>query len=127
MRRLLAAASALAFLALAGPAAATQVQTTPTGYPSTDLSGTVTAGTTYQTVQAATAGRHGCLIQNTSTHAETVRVNSTVLYSLAPASGTGDGFAPGGSFNCQYGGLVITDKIEITSPTTGAAFTAAFQ
>jgi hypothetical protein len=84
----------------------------------TDASGTVTLGGTYQTLQAATAARKGCTVQNpiTATEALSVKVNATV-YTLAP----------GMSLNCQAGGIVVTDQIQVTATTTAHAFSAAFQ
>lgn len=93
--------------------------TQPVGATSTDASGTVTAGGTYQTIQAATATRKGCTVQNPLTATETlnVRVGTTTAFFLAPGS----------TFNCEVGGIVVTDAIAVTAATTAHAFAANFQ
>jgi len=91
----------------------------PLGVISTDASGTVTTGGAYQTIQAATATRHGCTVQNPLTATETlnVRVGTTTAFFLAPGS----------AFNCEVGGIVVTDAIAVTAATTAHAFAANFQ
>lgn len=87
---------------------------------STDASGTVTLGGTYQLVIAASSTRKGCLIQNThATEALSVRVGTTTVYTVAAA---------GGTFQCSAGsGIVVSDPIYVTAVTTTHPFSANFQ
>jgi hypothetical protein len=95
------------------------VVTRPSGATSTDASGTVTLGGTYQTAIAASSIRKGCLIQNPTTAVEAlnVRVGATTVFNLLA----------GGTFSCASGSIVVTDAITITAPTTGHAFSAVYQ
>jgi hypothetical protein len=91
------------------------------GAASTDASGTVVTGGTYQTVFVANAGRRGCLIQNPVTASEALNVKAGVMASpfTVPI---------GGSFSCASpGGLVVTDAISVTAATTAHAFAAVSQ
>jgi hypothetical protein len=100
------------------------VTVTPTalsGATSTDASGTVTLGGTYQTVVAASSTRKGCLIQNPSTATEVLSIKVGTM--AAPFT-----VAAGGSFSCAAsGGLVVTDAITLTAATTAHAFSAVSQ
>jgi hypothetical protein len=87
---------------------------------STDASGAVTTGGTYQTVLAANAARKGCLIQNpvTATEVLSVKVGTMSAPFTVPA---------GGSFSCAGGNVVVTDAITATAATAGHAFSAVSQ
>ena len=88
---------------------------------STDASGTVTLGGTYQTVIASNATRKGCLIQNPTTATEVLSVKVGTM--AAPFT-----IAAGGSLNCgSPGGVIATDTITVTAATTGHAFSAVYQ
>lgn len=94
------------------------VITTPSGVTSTDASGSVTTGGTYQTLQASTSTRKGCTVQNptTATEALSVKVGTTIFT-----------LSPGSVLNCQVGGIVVTNAITVTATTTGHTFSANFQ
>jgi hypothetical protein len=96
------------------------VITQPLGATSTDASGTVTTGTTYQTAIAASSTRKGCLIQNPTTATEVLSVKVGTM--AAPFT-----ILAGGTFSCASGSIVVTDAITITAPTTGHAFSAVYQ
>jgi hypothetical protein len=88
---------------------------------STDASGTVAAGGTYQTVFAASPSRKGCLIQNPTTATEVLNIKVGAMAS--PFA-----LPVGQTFSCANpGGLVITDAITITAATTSHAFAAVSQ
>lgn len=92
-----------------------------TSTPSTDASGTVTAGGTYQTVLASSTSRKGCLIQNPTTATEVLNVKVGTMAS--PFT-----IPIGGTFSCgTYGSVVVTDAITVTAATTSHAFTAVSQ
>ncbi len=96
----------------------------PAPHASTDASGTVTTGGTFQTVFASSGSRKGCTIQNPITATETLFVHAN------PASATtanSFGLAPGATFSCQVGHIVITDAISVTATTTAHAFAAQSQ
>lgn len=96
------------------------VQPAPAGATSTDASGTVTLGGTYQTAIAASSIRKGCLIQNPTTATEVLSVKVGTM--AAPFT-----ILAGGTFSCASGSIVVTDAITITAPTTGHAFSAVYQ
>jgi hypothetical protein len=101
------------------------VATFPGGVTSTEANGTVATGGTYQLVFAASAGRKGCLIQNTSTH-----TGYAALASGAPSAGSYIGFQVrpnGGTFDCAHGGVVATDNVWYTTPVTGDPLVDAVQ
>jgi len=122
MRRLLMLAALAALLA--SPAAAqSPVVTNPFGVTTAETTGTITAGGTFQTLYAANSGRRGCLVQNTA---------SEVLYVFVGggAASTNSSFQiqPGGTFSCALtNGQVVTDAIQITTPTTGSRYVASVQ
>jgi hypothetical protein len=87
---------------------------------STDASGAVTAGGTYQTVFAANTARKGCLIQNPATATEVLSVKVGAM--AAPFT-----VPIGGSFSCAAGHVVVTDAITLTAATTSHAFAAVSQ
>ncbi len=101
------------------------VQTQPIGVTTTNASGTVTLGGTFQSVLAANSARRGCLIQNPSTATE-------VLYVFfgANASATTSNsimLTAGSSVNCASDGVVLTDNVSVTGATTSHAFIAMSQ
>lgn len=90
---------------------------------STNLSGTIAVTNTFQSIQALTAGRKGCLIQNNSAR------NMYVFFgTMASATLTNTYIlAAGTSISCAVGGLgVSTDQVSITGTATDAYF-ANFQ
>lgn len=93
---------------------------------STNISGTVTTGGTFQTILAAnTTTRLGCSIENPTTATEPLLVYASTPSS--PTSGASYSLGPGGIFNCSSGNLVIGDAIAVTATTTGHAFTGNAQ
>jgi hypothetical protein len=94
---------------------------TTRGATSTDASGTVAAGGTYQTVFASSATRKGCTIQNPTTATEVLNVKVGTMAS--PFT-----IPIGGSFSCAAGaGVVVTDAVTLTAATTAHAFSAVSQ
>lgn len=87
---------------------------------STDFSGTVTLGNTYQTALTSSATRKGCLIQNPPTASEVLNVKVGTMASPFVLKA-------GASFNCAAGNLVVTDTITITAATTSHAFVGVSQ
>lgn len=89
----------------------------------TNLSGAIAVTGTFQSIQALTAGRKGCLVVNSAPHAQNVffgPVGSATLANSIP-------LAIGGSVSCAVGGLgVLTDQISIAG-TAGDAFVANLQ
>jgi len=88
--------------------------------PSSDISGTVTLGGTYQTVLASNSSRKGCLIQNPTTATEVLSVKVGTMaqpYTLAA----------GAAFSCNNGPVVVTDTITLTAATTSHAFAGTAQ
>lgn len=96
------------------------VRTVPGGATSTDASGTVTVGGTYQSVIASSGARKGCLIQNPTTASEPLNVKFASM--AQPFT-----LAPGAAIGCQAGGIVITDAVTVTAATAGHAFAALAQ
>lgn len=88
---------------------------------STNISGTVTTGGTFQQVLAQNSSRKGCLIENPTTATE-------ALYIYASASGTASttnafSISPGSAFSCSSaGGTVIGDAVQVSATTTGHVF-----
>ena len=128
------AAMGLGMVGTAEPAVAQQwYYTVPV--PSTslngDASGTITATGTFQKVFGAAANspapvagsagtRKGCVVQNNSTNI--MYVNEGTPIGSATTSNTWT-VAAGATFNCNFGGVVLTGEIDVTG-TTGGAFTA---
>lgn len=86
--------------------------------PSNPTAATVTTGNTFQQVLNLNYGRHGCYIQNTSTH---------VLYvfnGLAANASTAKSFqiAANGFYDCAHQGAVLIDPIAVTTSTTSDTF-----
>jgi opacity protein-like surface antigen len=104
---------------LSGPALAqTTVQPT-TGF-STDISGTVTLGGTYQTVAAASNTRRNCTIQNPSSATESLSVKLGTMVSPY-VLGAGQSFS---TLNATVG---ANDAITLTATTTNHAFAGSCQ
>lgn len=102
------------------PITGTVTPGSPAAVPSTNASGTVTSGGTYQTVFTSSTSRKGCSVFNplTATESLSVRVGGAAVY----------GLSPGAAFGCgASGGTIISDLIEVTAATTGHAFTAIRQ
>jgi hypothetical protein len=93
---------------------------TPLGATSTDDSGTITTGGSYQTVIAASGSRKGCLIQNPTTATEVLNVKFGTMAS--PFT-----LLPGMSIGCNQGSLVLQDAVTAMAPTTAHAFAALAQ
>ena len=91
---------------------------------STSTAGTIAGANAFQSALAASSGRKGCAIYNTSAAA-------MLVYLGAPGSATAATSIPvpaGGSFNCgSFQGLVLTDQISVTSATAGATFVVVAQ
>jgi hypothetical protein len=93
---------------------------TPLGVTSTDNSGTIATGGTYQPIIAASGTRKGCLIQNPATATEVLNVKFGTManpYTLLP----------GQSIGCNAGNLVLQDAITGTAATGGHAYAATAQ
>jgi hypothetical protein len=110
----------LAFLAalISTPLAA---QVTPVQ--STDASGTITSGGSWQTLFAA-ASRRGCLIQNPATATEPLYVHDTTA---SPTLANSWELPPGSSYACGANNLVVNGAIQIEAATTAHAYTATSQ
>jgi len=90
------------------------------GGPLTDLSGTVTNGTTSQQVAPLTLYRKYILIQNPVGATETLFFNFGAAASVAGGS---IGLAAGQIYERAGPTFVPTDAINVTATTTGHAFT----
>lgn len=124
MRKLLLA---LAFVLCAPLAALATEQTVLTRSPeasNVNLSGTITATNTFQSVQAQNSNRLGCTIQNLSASDKMWVYFGPVASALTPTSLQ---LAAGASVNCaQVPGALITDQVSVTG-TAGDLFYAGFQ
>lgn len=92
----------------------------PTNATSTDISGTITLGGTYQTAAAASATRKNCSIQNPSTATEALLVKIGTMaqpYSLGAGAG----------ISTNNGVVNATDVITVTATTNGHAFAGTCQ
>lgn len=100
-------------------------QGAPLGVTSTDISGTVTTGGTFQSVSAASASRKGGMIQNPTTATEPLYV----FFGANASATTGNSIslAPGGSVSFNAGPIVLQDNVSVTAPTTGHAFNGKVQ
>lgn len=103
-----------------GAAGASTLRVVPSSGVSTDASGTIATGGSFQTVFAASATRKGCLIQNPTTATEiiSVKVGTMANPFTIPV---------GGTFSCAAGAFVISDAITATAATTSHAFAAVSQ
>lgn len=86
--------------------------------PSNPTSGTVGTGNTFQQVLNLNYGRHGCYIQNTSTH------TLYVFMGLAASATTAKSFqiAANGFYDCSHNGAVLIDPVAVTTSTTSDTF-----
>lgn len=98
------------------------VVTYPKGLVSTNSSGTITAGSTFQKVFGANTNRAGCTIQNKSTNTMYVTEGLGVANST---TGNAMTISPGALYNCQLGGIVLVGEIDLMSVSAGDAFYAA--
>jgi hypothetical protein len=89
-----------------------------------DASGTIASTGVYQTLFSLDPNRTGCLIQNQGVNPMKIRVGGATIWQLKAATSTTSG--DGGSFNCNWEGMVVNSKIEITG-TIGDAFAAAVE
>ena len=93
---------------------------TPLGVTSTDNSGTIITGGTFQSIIAASGTRKGCLIQNPTTATEPLSVKfGTMANSFT--------LLPGMSIGCNQGNMVLQDAVTGTATTTGHAYAALAQ
>ncbi len=93
---------------------------TPQGVTSSDDSGTISSGGSYQPVIAASSSRKGCLIQNPATATEILNVKfGTMANPFTLLAGM--------SIGCNQGNLVLQDAVSATAATTGHAFAATAQ
>ena len=87
----------------------------------TNASGTIVTGGTFQSILASSGTRVGCLIQNPTTATEPLYVFFGANASATTAKSIS--LAAGGSVNCAVGGLgVATDNISATATTSTHAF-----
>lgn len=87
----------------------------------TNASGTITSGGTFQSILASSATRKGCLIQNPTTATEPLYVFFGANGSATTANSISLG--PGASVSCAVGGLgVATDNVSATATTTSHAY-----
>lgn len=112
------------FIALifATPAAA-QTIVLPSPLQSGNVSSTIAVTNTFQSLQAQTTVRKGCLIENNGTHL------MYVFWGPVASATTSNSFilAAGLSVSCAVGGTsTLTDQVSITG-TSGDAFFANFQ
>jgi hypothetical protein len=89
-------------------------------YAATNDAGTIGTGNTFQTFLASNSSRHGCFIQNTSSHTLYVFVNDGVA--TKNTANSIQVAASGGTWTCSVGATVITDEIDITTSTTSDTF-----
>lgn len=133
MKKLLLAGAVIAFIG--GPALAQSQKYTPegsviqptynvdpsTGQPlaggsaTTDISGSITTGGTYQQVLGAVTTRKDCMIQNPLTETEVLNVK--VGTQVNPFT-----LAPGAVFYCGRGSLVSQEAVTVMAATTGHLF-----
>lgn len=93
----------------------------PIALTTTNASGTITSGGTFQSILASSATRKGCLIQNPTTATEPLFVFFGVNGSATTANSISLG--PGASVSCAVGGLgVATDNVSATATTTSHAY-----
>ena len=95
------------------------------GATSTDASGTVATGGTFQSVLAANGNRKGCTIQNPTTASEVLYV----YFGPNASATTANSFslAAGAAVSCAISGIILDDNVSVTGATTGHAFTVKYQ
>lgn len=92
----------------------------PTNMGARDVSGTVTLGGTYQSVQLANSSRYNCTIQNPSDASEPLLVKfgtMTTPYTLGA----------GQAISTNNGVVNVTSAITLTATTTGHPFAGTCQ
>lgn len=88
----------------------------------TQTSGTITAGGSFQTALAANTSRKGCIVQNQSSHVMSVylgtlaNATTTLSYQLTALGGNRD------TFYCNQGPVIPTDNVNVETGTTNDAF-----
>lgn len=117
MRNALRALAALIFLAAPAFAAVdTPLQVKTIGG---SLAGTIAVGGTFQTLFASTPSRLGCQVINPPTATETIYI---FIGSGSATTSASIPLVPSGVFTCNFGGVVLTDKISVEATTTSHAF-----
>lgn len=88
-----------------------------------NLSGTLAASSTFQSIQSADVNRSACLVQNNSASNKMY-----VFFGPIASATTGKSVVldTGKSVSCNNGPVVATDQVSI-SGTSGDAFLAVFQ
>jgi len=114
LRALIAAA-----VILAGATAFAQIKPVQTR----NVSGTLAASNTFQSLSAADNNRSACLVQNNSTSNKMQVYFGPIANATTGASVVLD---PGKSVSCNNGPVVATDQVSIAG-TSGDAFLAVFQ
>lgn len=93
---------------------------------SQNLSGTVTTGGTFQSLQVQNVGRKGCLIENPPAATETLYVFFGPIASATTAAAVA--LSAGSSVSCQMPAQgTVSDQVSVTAATTGHAFVGLFQ
>lgn len=87
---------------------------------STDISGTITVGGTFQTAAASSGTRNNCTVQNPSSATESLKVK---IGTMAQAFE----LAPGQAISALNGNVVATDAITVTATTAGHIFAGTCQ
>ncbi len=90
----------------------------PSPATTTTTNSTIATGNTFQTALAASGTRKGCLIQNTSS--ETMYFYFGTLGSATLSNSIQ--IISGQSISCNSGGVVLTDAVNVTGPTTGNTY-----
>jgi hypothetical protein len=107
-------------------AANSAVTPVPLDVVSTNNSGTITTGGSFQTVAALNSSRKGCAVQNPVSATENLMVNFGTLGSATVSNSFS--LAPGGAINCSNAnGTVLEDAINVEAATTGHAFVLLVQ
>ena len=93
----------------------------PSTTTTTNGSGTIATGGTFQSILASSGTRKGCLIQNPTTATEPLYVFFGANGSATTANSIS--LAPGASVNCTVSGLLVaTDNVSATATTNGHAY-----
>lgn len=104
-----------------GGGSGSPVTVTPVALTTTNGSGTIATGGTFQSILASSATRKGCLIENPTTATEP-------LYVFFGANGSATtsnsiSLSPGGTVSCAVGGIgVATDNVSATATTTAHSY-----
>lgn len=95
-----------------------KVVSLPAPATTTTTNSTIAAGNSFQTALAASGTRKGCLIQNTSS--ENMYFYFGTLGSATLSNSIQ--IVSGQSISCNAGGVVLTDAVNVTGPTTGNTY-----